>query len=228
MTDILGDALKDYQQGIKKYRLVINNRYGRREIMPVSTYFRPKCEFTKLEMLALESCEGKVLDVGAAAGIHALILQEMGYDITALDMSPGAAEVMKQSGLHQIINADIFTLRKKKFDTILFLMNGIGLAGSIERLPQLLESLKDLLSIGGQILFDSSDIAYLYSGHNLPKHYYGEIDYEYVYRGKHSGWFKWLYIDKKKMAEASKIAGFQMKLLYEDEYGQYLAKLTRR
>ena len=78
------------------------------------------------------------------------------------------------------------------------------------------------------MLFDSSDVAYLFTAANFPlQHYYGEIDYEYEYREQHSGWFKWLYVDKQTMQKVALKAGFVMQLLFEDEHDQYLARLVR-
>ncbi len=227
MNDVLGEALKDYQQGNRRYRLYIYNKYGSKEVMPVSTYFRGSKQMTELELLALEACTGKILDIGAAAGSHALLLQQKGMDVTAMDLSAGASAVMKQRDVNKIISTDIFTYKQQKFNTLLLLMNGIGLAGTLAGLRKLLQSLKHLLHPKGQVLFDSSDVSYLYQDEVLPEHYYGEIDYEYAYRGQHSGWFKWLYIDQQTMSAIAIEAGFQMELLFEDAHQQYLARLTK-
>ena len=227
MNDVLGEALNDYQQGIRRYRLHIHNKYGSKEAMPVSIYFRGSIQMTELELLALEACSGKVLDIGSAAGSHALLLQQKGVDVTAMDISAGASGVMQQRGVQKIITADIFAYKQDKFDTLLFLMNGIGLAETLDGLRKLLQSLKHILHPQGQVLFDSSDVSYLYKDENFPTHYYGEIDYEYAYKGQYSGWFQWLYIDQLTLSAIAFQAGFQMQLLFEDEHQQYLARLTK-
>lgn len=228
MKDVLGQALKDYQHGRREHKLYIHNMYGKKERMPLSIYFRSLRTISKLEYLALEACTGCILDVGAAAGSHALLLQKKGLSVTAIDISPGAVEVMGQRGVQIIASGDIFSYKEKKFDTLLLLMNGIGLAGTIDGLQKLLTAFKKLLKPGGQVLFDSSDVAYLFTADNFPlQHYYGEVDYEYEYREQHSGWFKWLYVDKQTMQKVALKAGFAMKLMYEDEHDQYLARLVR-
>lgn len=181
---------------------------------------------TPMEWLALDNCRGSVVDVGAAAGCHTLILQQKGFNITAIDKSPGAGTVLKQRGVKKPIITDIYSYQQKTFDTILMLMNGIGLASTIDGLVTLLKRLKLLLNPGGQILFDSSDVSYLFAhGELLPAHYYGEIDYEYVYKNESSGWFKWLYVDKDNMERIAGTHGFDMELMYEDDHAQYLARL---
>ncbi|MGN6213428.1 methyltransferase domain-containing protein [Parafilimonas sp.] len=225
MEDVMGEALKDYQQGNDRYKLWIHNTYGRKEAMPVDIYFRSGKEMSPLELLALEGCAGDILDVGAAAGCHSLLLQQRKQCVTAMDISAGAVWVMQQRGIKKVVHADIFSWKKKQFDTLLFLMNGIGLAGTLDGLQILLHHLKQLLKPGGHIIFDSSDIQYLFIKKERPAHYYGEIDYRYEYRGKISDWFKWLYVDQSTMQLVASQCGFTMEVLEEDASGQYLGRL---
>jgi len=195
--------------------------------MPVETYFRDEDDMPDLEWLALNECRGAVLDIGAGAGSHSLILQQRGFDVTAIDISPLSVKVMQERGVNKAIEGDIFNYNQGKYDTLLLLMNGIGLAGSIEGLKHLLNHFKQLLDKGGQLLFDSSDISYLYEG-KVPKEgaYYGELWYQYEYNQKKTEWFKWLYIDELTMQKIAVELGYSMDVLLEDEYGQYLARLT--
>ena len=226
MNDILGTAIKDYYDGHKHYKLWIYNTYGSKEAMPISTYFRSYMQMPEIELLALEACSGKVLDVGAGAGSHSLVLQQRNFNVTALDISANSCTVMQERGVKQVINADICSFKRKKFNTLLLLMNGIGIASTLNGLHQLIMHLKTLLKPGGQIIFDSSDVAYLYTNKTLPQHYYGEIEYAYRYRGKSSGWFRWLYIDKKTMKNIASACDFNFQILYEDDGDHYLARLT--
>ncbi|WP_428329633.1 class I SAM-dependent methyltransferase [Mucilaginibacter sp.] len=227
MNDILGQALHDHYHKLSKSKLWIHNQYGPKEEMPVAAYFRKEIDMPDIEWLAMEKCEGKILDVGAGAGSQALLLQQQQQDVTAIDISPLAVAIMKARGVKNAFEADIFTYKAEKFDTLFLLMNGIGLAGNIENLKKLLSHLKNLMNEGAQLIFDSSDIAYLYEGEELPKHnYYGEINYQYEYKKQKTEWFPWLYIDEKTMQQTAGAAGFNMEVLLEDEFGQYLARLT--
>ncbi len=226
MSDVLGHAIFDYHHKRANGALWIHNKYGDKEEMPIDTYFRDEEEIPDLEWLALEQSRGRVLDIGAGAGSHAILLQEQGFDVTALDISPLCVEVMNGRGVRKALAADIYSYNQGKFDTLLLLMNGIGIAGDVAGLKGLLNHLKTLLSKGGQVLFDSSDVAYLYDG-SLPElAYYGEIAYQYEYHELKGDWFSWLYIDEHKMNTIASEAGFQMEVLLEDENGQYLARLT--
>jgi len=227
MKDVLGEAISDYFYKRSAAKLWVNNKYGPREEMPTDTYFRDPDDMPELEWVAVQQCRGRILDIGAGAGSHSLILQQMGLDITALDISPKAAAIMENRGVKNVLLQDFFTLTPEagKYDTLLLLMNGIGLAGTLDGLRVFLDHSRTLLQPGGQLIFDSSDIAYLYDGKvPKPKDYYGEILYQYEYRKQQSDWFKWLFIDRKTLNAIASAAGWQVTLLFEDTFDQYLVK----
>jgi SAM-dependent methyltransferase len=227
-ADLPGQAILDYHLQLPAAKLWIHNKYGRKENMPVEHYFRDEADMPELELMALQACKGKVLDIGAAAGSHALALQNMQVEVTALDISPAAAQVMKARGVQQVLQADVYSLKEPQYDTLLLLMNGIGLAATVAGLHRFLDHAAGLLQPGGQLIFDSSDVAYLYKGKppvNGP--YYGEIDYQYEYQKQYSDWFTWLYIDQQTLAGIAATKGWQMEVLCEDEYDQYLVRMVR-
>lgn len=224
--DILGQAISDYFHNETTNQLWINTSYGQPEEMPVEVFFRSEEEMPDLEIIALNNCRGKVLDIGAGAGSHSLLLQTNKFDVTALEISPLACRVIEQRGVRKVINEDIFLYGKERFDTILLLMNGIGLCGDVDGLKKLLLHLKTILNPGGQILFDSSDISYLYEdGTPKPSSYYGEVKFQYTYKTNNGEWFDWLYIDQNTLKAIAKRLNFQWKFIYEDENDQYLVKL---
>jgi SAM-dependent methyltransferase len=227
MKDVLGQAIHDHYYKNPSSRLWIHNKYGRKEEMPLHVYFRTKQEMPPLELVALQHCAGKVLDIGAGAGSHALLLQKNGIDITALEISPKAAAVMQDRGVRNIVLGDIFSSPPSPYDTLLLLMNGIGLTATLDGLESFLIYAKKLIAPGGQLLFDSSDVAYLYNG-KLPKDdkYYGEILYQYEYKKQKTDWFSWLYIDKQTLQSVATRTGWKTEVLFEDEFDQYLVKLT--
>ncbi|MEP2025228.1 MAG: SAM-dependent methyltransferase, partial [Reichenbachiella sp.] len=80
---------------------------------------------------------------------------------------------------------------------------------------------------GGQIILDSSDISYLYEeGLEKPDHYFGEIQYQYEYKGKKGDWFDWLYVDQELLIKETQALGLKTEILMTDEFDQYLAKIT--
>jgi SAM-dependent methyltransferase len=257
MKDVLGQALTDYHHDRRSTgKLWVHNKYGPKEEMPVPVYFRRAADMPELEWVALQQCKGRILDIGAGAGSHALVLQQMGLDVTALDISPLAAAVMNDRGVEKILQQDFFLLEEDGgqsggsgfghdsrsgqgggirpdpdggFDTLLLLMNGIGLSGTLDGLRLFLAKARGLLRPGGRLIFDSSDIAYLYEG-KIPtgKNYYGEILYQYEYKNQRSDWFHWLFIDGTTLAETAGREGWKTEVLFADEWDQYLVKCEPR
>lgn len=186
-----------------------------------------------LEKEALNLCKGRVLDVGCGAGSHSLYLCSKGFEVTAIDISPGAVEVCRTRGIPEVEQADFWTYEGDGFDTLLLLMNGIGIVGHLSRLAAFFEKARELLSPSGQILFDSSDIIYMYDetedgGFLIPaeKSYYGEVTFEVQYKTLKSAPFPWLYVDFETLSRAALINGFSCELVRKGDHYDYLAKLT--
>ncbi len=225
--DIYGQALQDFYDHQPKEKLWLNNNYGGPEEMPTAVFFRGEADMPEAELLALELCRGKVLDIGAGAGSHALVLQRHDFDVTALETSPGAAAVMQKRGIKTVVQQDVFQYKTEKFDTLILLMNGIGLTQNLTGLDHFLQHAKTLLLPGGQLIFDSSDISYLYEDVPLPKNnYYGEISYQYQYKNQKGNWFNWLYVDQETLKEHAAKQGWNCAIVYQDDTDLYLAKLT--
>src|SRR5690606_23056472 len=75
--DVYGEALAEYfEKEELSSPLLLHSTYGDIEEMPVEVFFRDSEDFPELEFIALSLCDGKVLDVGAGVGAHALYLQE--------------------------------------------------------------------------------------------------------------------------------------------------------
>lgn len=117
------------------------------------------------------------------------------------------------------------------FDTILLLMNGTGIAGKIEHLPALFQRLKALLNPSGQILIDSSDLKYIYENEdgsfdiNLNGAYYGEVDYQMIYKDVKGDRFDWLYVDFPLLKSIAETCGLHGELVAEGEHYDYLARI---
>ena len=226
--DVFECALLDQFNNDAADVLWLENTYGEPEEMPVDLFFRDENEMPEMELYALKMCKGRVLDIGACVGSHALILQNVGLDVTALELSATACSISKQRGIKQVVNCDIFNYKDQKYDTLLMLMNGVGLAGTLVKLPDLLEHCKSLLNKDGQIIFDSSDISYLYDDIPFPEsNYFGEISYRYKYKEMKGGWFNWLYTDQSTMSRVAQKLNLKFEILFEDTFDQYLARLSR-
>jgi len=171
------------------------------------------------------------LDIGAGSGSHSLILKERGIDVTSLDIKPGFVKIMQERGLNNTIQSDILNYKHGGYDTLLMLMNGIGFTKNFKGLSAFLKQAKGLLNKGGQLIFDSSDLLYLYQNDdgsyliNLNDNYYGEVEYVVEYNGLKGEPFEWLYIDFGNLSLIAEESGFKCELLMEDDHYNYLARL---
>ena len=231
--DPMGAAIADYFKHHKSDRLrVFSSQFDEDEI-PVKELFRAEKQMPLLERTALSMATGKILDVGAGSGCHSLALQEAGKEVHAIDISPLAVEVMKQRGVRNVSQTNLFDERFcEPYDTLLMLMNGSGIIGKLENLPAFFKKMKQLLRPGGCILMDSSDLSYLFEEEDgsiviaLAGDYYGEVDFQMQYKDVKGDSFDWLYIDFQTLSLYATENGFKAELVKEGKHYDYLAKLT--
>lgn len=231
MNDPFGEAIHDYFEKGKAPDLIVNSNYTENEEIAASWFFRSEKEMPKIEQTALKNCRGRILDIGAAAGCHSLVLQKKGYSVTALEKSQLAAEVLTKRGIQKVICNDIYLFNNQQFDTLLLLMNGAGIGETISGLKKLLLHLKTLMAEKSQILIDSSDIKYLFREDDgslwidlaNPK-YYGEMSYEVSYK-KSVSKFKWLFVDFDTLKKVAEKTGFECILLESGRHHDFLAQL---
>jgi SAM-dependent methyltransferase len=233
INDPFGAAVKDYYKSKLRFTSikVYSNISGQQKIKP-SYLFRKYEKMPRIEQIALDFCTGKVLDIGAGAGSHSLYLQEKGFEVSSLDISPGCCEVMQKRGISTIICENIYEHSGIQYNTLLMLMNGIGVSGDLYGLRKLLNHCKSLLLPGGQILFDSSDIESLFYEDdgskwiNLNTEYYGEVNYKVTYKKIKGKSFGWLFIDADTLNKIAEEEGFVFCKLAEGEQNDYLGKLS--
>jgi SAM-dependent methyltransferase len=220
--DAYGEALQDYYYDRFVPPLLLNTSYGARETMPPEVFFRDRDGFSELESYALSLANGSILDVGAGAGAFTLYLQKQGFDVVANEISSIACEIMRSRGVKNVNEYPVQEESGSFYDTILLMMNGLGLFGTLNGLREGLMKLRELLTPGGQIVADSSDIRYLYESALPEERYHGEIDYQYFYQGRPGEWFKWVYVDQKTLKYTARQCGLHCQVVFEDENDHYL------
>ena len=233
MKDLFGKAILDYQTNNSPEDIVTETSISEADNMSVSYLFRAFADMPQVEQRALQLAKGKVLDVGCGAGSHSLYLQnELQLNVTSIDISTNAIEACRLRGLKNALVCDILNLENQKFDTILLLMNGTGIFGTLSKTDKYLEKLKSLLNPNGQILIDSSDIIYMFDqdkdgSYLIPATgYYGELTFKISYKNEKEANFPWLYLDYNTLQNAANENGLQCELILEGEHFDYLARLT--
>jgi len=233
MKDLFGKAILDFQTNNSPANLITETSISDKDEMSVAYLFRNIEEMPKIEQLALQLCNGKILDVGCGAGSHSLYLQNnQNCEVIAIDISENAIATCRLRGVENAFVEDIFQFESQKFDTILLLMNGTGIAGKLNQLNKFLIKLKSLLNKNGQILIDSTDLIYMFDEdekHTLLNEkdleYYGEVAFNLSYKNQCEIPFDWLYVDFETLKNFAFVAGLSCEKLIDGENFDYLAKL---
>ncbi|MFD2600554.1 class I SAM-dependent methyltransferase [Flavobacterium suzhouense] len=233
MKDLFGKAILDYQTGNSPEDIITETSISEEDEMSVAYLFRGYKEMPKIEQKALQLAKGKVLDIGCGAGSHSIYLQnEKKLNVTSIDISPNAIKACRLRGLNNARVENMLKIEDEKFDTILLLMNGTGIFEKLSKISAYLQKLKSLLTDGGQILIDSSDIIYMFDededgGKWIPSEsYYGELTFTLTYKNEKEDTFPWLYVDYNTLQNAAHANGLNCELILEGEHYDYLAKIT--
>jgi SAM-dependent methyltransferase len=230
--DPMGAAIYDFHRnGSADVLKVYSSDFDDDEI-PVADLFREYEEMPHIERVALDMAEGKVLDVGAGSGCHSLALAKAGKESVAIDISPLSVEVMRERGVDaRLVNLYDESFAEK-FDTVLMLMNGTGIIGTLENMDTFFTRIRQLLNPDGCVLIDSSDLRYLFEEEDgslmidLADDYYGLVDYQMQYKEVLGEPFDWLYVDFDTLAYYAEENGFKAEMVANGEHYDYLARLT--
>lgn len=176
----------------------------------VARYFAGPDAWGPLDRWACAQAKGRVLDVGAGAGRHALHLQEQGHDVVALDVSPLAVDVCRRRGIRQTFAGTVAALAStdpEPFDTFLLLGNNLGLLAGAEQAPRLLADLAALARPGAVLIGQSREwqrterpVHLAYHGRNraagrLP----GQVRMRVRYQELATDWFDYLFLNVEEL-----------------------------
>ncbi len=232
-NDPIGKAVHDYYHGIMGDTILVRTDIAEDETLSPGYFFRTFDQMPIQEQEALKRCKGSVLDVGAGAGAHSIWLKEKGLEVVSIDISPLSCETMRERGLETVLCGDIYSLTDQRFDTILLLMNGAGVAQTLPGLTILLNHLKTLLNPDGRILADSSDLLYLFTDENgeswidiASDTYYGEMEYQLSYKNVKGKKFPWLFVDPDTLTDYAEGAGFKVLDKIKGAHFDYLVELA--
>ncbi len=198
---------------------------------PPIVFFRKEGAFEEWESIALRQCGPRVLDIGAGAGAHALVLQARGHEVTALDLIPEAVRIMRERGVEDAREGTLFELPSAiLYDTVILLMNGSMIAETLSGLDRLLAAAAKVLQPQGALILDSTDLR------DAPDTdgdedledddgYIGELHYQ-LSVGEHVGdIFPQLFIDPDTLDTRARLAGWGMEVIWSGPGGRYLARL---
>jgi SAM-dependent methyltransferase len=218
--------LAAYAAGASDASLVMHTDVGGAEEVPVSLFFRTASGMGPVESAALAQARGRVLDLGAGAGADAVILQSRGLVVTAVELLPAGCAVMAEAGLRDVREGGLEKVGPdERFETVLVLMNGLGLAETLEGLPAFLQRLAELLAPGGQILADSTDPR----GWGDPEdgRYPCEVHMQLRFAATAGPPFPFLFVDADTVAAAAATVGLRTEVVVGEDGGRFLVRVVR-
>ncbi len=217
-------ALAAYWSGRTDVVLIAHSDVSDPEDQAVAVFFRTPEEMPALERVALDAARGRVLDLGAGAGAHAVALLSRGLEVTAAEPLPTAARILRERGVGDVRQGGMEMLAaEERFDTVLALMNGAGLARTLAGMTAFLDELANHLAQGGQVLLDSTDPRDWEEADD--GRYPGEIHYQIEFEGVRGAPFPFVFVDAETLSEIAQAEGWSTEVLAQ-EGGRYLMRLV--
>ena len=230
-------ALLAFERGDRDASILVVDDLGDSDVLPAEWFFRQADGLPPLERGALDLCEGRVLDVGAGAGCHALVLQERGHPVCAVEILPELVELLRRRGITDARAGSVFRPPAGRWDTVLMLMNGWGLPETLAGLQRFLTGADRLVAPGGQIIADSTDMRRFASDwrsdDGMPLalredgRYVGEIQFQLEFEGQRGAPFSQLYVDPDTLSVLASRLGWKVEIVSHDENGAFLSHLHR-
>jgi len=225
----LAQALLDHHRDGRPRRVVALRADGMEFEIETEEYFTLEGELAALDRIALEQACGRVLDVGAGAGRHALALQAKGCEVVAIDVSPTCVALCRERGVRDARVCDVMALAAGATGRGPRAASGTddaGGAGGVVPLRALLAGLAGRLRPGGRVLADSSALRVPWEGDlRDDSAARGEIVLSTRYAGLQGEWFPWLYLAEADLAAVAAEAGLACRVLGRVAGGEYLAAL---
>ena len=202
-------------------------------------YFETYKDWSKGEQRAIGYARGRVLDIGCGAGRHALYLQQKGFDVTAVDSSPGAIKVCKLRGVKKALVRSIEDVDKfpaGSFDTVLMMGNNFGLFGSRRKARLLLKKLARVVAPTGKIIAGSLDPYKTTNPDHLSYHKRnkklgrmgGQIRFRIRFKDIIGKWFDYLFVSQKEMQEILSETDWQVEKFIKSFNDNYFAVIGRK
>jgi len=236
--DAFGHSMYDHHCGLDGFEIIErDDGYISPGSGPV-LYFQEHGEWPESEVQALTYAQGKVLDIGCGAGRHSLYLQQLGFDVTGVDVSPMAIKTCQERGLHKTQVASITQVSRKMgtFDTILMMGNNFGLVGNPQRAVWLLQRFYGMTSPSARIIAQTRDVYQTNDPDHLVYHKQnrergrmsGQIRLRVRYKKYITPWIDLLFLSAAELQELLKPTKWSIKEILDDPSGNYVAIIEKK
>lgn len=203
------------------------------------SYFLEYEEWPNHQKAGLAHVTGRVLDVGCGAGRVGLYLQDRGFSVQSIDISPLSIEVCRMRGLRNVSLMPFNAIGPGMgtFQAIVLYGNNFGLFESAERARALLTELHRITSPGAIILAESNDYTDTDEEEHLAYQQWnqergrmpGQFRLRVRFRKYVTPWFDYLTVTPQEMQEIAEPAGWGLeKVLQEEDNNMYVGVLERK
>lgn len=235
--DAFGRLLLDHMAG-SAGQLLLELDDGRSgPALPAEVFFTGFGEWPAAERRVFESVRGRVLDVGCGAGRHSLEARRRGFDVVAIDISPGAVEVCRRRGVEDVrlLPLDAVDASLGAFDSVLMMCGNFGLVGTADAAVPILRLLHELTTPGGRIVLDSvdpyedadaGDLAYQ-DRNRARGRAPGQVTIRLRYGASATPWYELLNVSARELEELATAAGWTVAELVDGDPGEYYAVLEK-
>ncbi|MCW4022532.1 MAG: class I SAM-dependent methyltransferase [archaeon] len=234
--DAFGQMLWNYYNGNQIFETIERDDGLKNQLNPL-TYFSSYKNWQPSEQKAMDFVKGKVLDIGCGAGRHSLYLQEKGFEVVGIDVSPLAIKVCKLRGLKQakVMPVENLDFKLNSFDTIIMMGNNFGLLGSLSKAQKVLKSFYEITSENAVIIADTRDPYKTDDPNHLAYHELnkkkgrmgGQVRIRTVFQDCVSPWFDYLMVSKQEMVQVLEGTGWCIKQLINSKTSNYVAVIEK-
>lgn len=237
--DAYGQEIYAYWKGARGFSEIIERDDGLVDISAgPDSYFATYDYWPPEQQRAMDYVRGRVLDVGCGAGRVALYLQEQGFDVVGVDISPLAIEVSRQRGvrdLHLMSITQINAASLGHFDTILMLGNNFGLFGNFRRARWLLRRWLGMTTRQGRILAQTLDPYQTTNPDHLAYHVLnrergrmgGQARIRVRFKKSAGPWFDYLFVSREEMRDIVAGTGWHIAETIDSGGPIYMAVLEK-
>jgi hypothetical protein len=159
-SDPYGRAIRDHYLGERDAPLVDRDGTTSREHPIEAFYFGTVTGDGETQQWVDSWLDGPLLDVGAGVGSEALYWQDR-FETTAIDISDHLVETMRDRGVEEAVQADMFALRESferdRFRSVHAKGTQIELAGSMQGLRRFLGDLDAITTPNATAVLDCHD-----------------------------------------------------------------------
>jgi SAM-dependent methyltransferase len=235
--DAFGHALYEYFQGTGDCSLIIERNDGYIDLDIGTEYFSECRDWASHYREAMRYVKGSVLDIGCGAGRHSLYLQDIGFEVVGIDVSPLAIETCRVKGLRdaKVMSINDVDIQLGRFDTILMLGNNFGLFGSYNGAKTLLKKFHDITYEHARIIAETNDPYNTTNPFHLEYHELnkkrkrmsGQLRIRARYKKHATTWFDYLMVSKPEMEKIVEGTGWKINHYIDSDTSCYIAIIDK-